>query len=291
MNCTEKLEQGHKLILAGPEHIISRGDRNDPTAMMRLEYLAIYDLLSGLVGKDRLMVVNNYDEIRRYKEKVPLTAVGNLQRDFRAWPREAHSYLPGMLLCNFEAWKSPSGWRRPWMLGEGGAVLSTRQTILVSGALKEVAEEEISFLRHSSYKVGILPSPYLSLAGIVPGHIDGYSTLIEDKDGQPVLLVAKRYYEQNRGTTYQIDEAAAATECRKIVIDDYNLPPLAFNLLQFSDHSIAMTGGAAPLENILKGILGEKLVHTTTIPLVHIPTKRKGSIRCLTNTVPEYFLD
>lgn len=122
------------------------------------------------------------------------------------------------------------------------------------------------------------------------GHIDGHAALIEDENGQLALVVADSYSHQGNHTRKLIRGAAEAIGAEMKEVYDYNLPPLAFNLVQFEDRSIAITNSEArDLEVTLAMLVGKDKVFTTEVPLVKIPELTCGGIRCLTNIISPTF--
>ncbi len=122
-------------------------------------------------------------------------------------------------------------------------------------------------------------------------HIDGHLALIYDKDQEPVLLAAHSYFHQNPQTTIAVGRIRRELGVDRETIDDYTLPPLALNLLQLDTGDIIMTSQADVLERRLKDMVGADRVHTTEVPIIKIPNRARGSIRCMTNIVPVSLLE
>ena len=315
----KRIAPGYKLALAGPNFISlaaievtteAEGDSyslNRPllNSLMQ-EYLAIYILLLGMVGSDRLVVTKNvggdYSKLpsvlkRELTREIPdlhPQQIPSLPNNFQCWPRDAHTYIGGQFFPRTKAWKGQFGYIRGSWLGEGGRVLTSGNTALVGDeSWYNFYQEEINSLRERGCKVSYLepPNDILLPGNRVPGHLDSDAALIQDQSGKPFVLVSSSYYNQYKEAKEVIDNAAKEIEGEVVVIEDQNLPHQAFNLIQFNDLSIAMTGGAKRLENTLRELLGDDKIHTTRIPIKLIPSELGGSIRCLTNLVPQHLLD
>ena len=319
----ERLKLGQKLLLAGHsflaafafEHDINgvpvfRNNINEKyfNNLMR-EYFSIHKLLSGLVGKENLLITENYLTIGKgSRDKVqyedvrlpssdfdlPTIAAPFMNSHYHSWPRDAHVMLGAEILTNKDAWTvqdkdiSVSG------LGEGGKVLVKDKAILVTPDIHKSSKDEIGKLTKEGYHIGVLPrvNPVKQKYGFMNEHIDGHASLIKDKDDNLALVVADSYLRQGNDTYKNIKTACKATGAEIVEVDDRNLPPLAFNLLQFEDKSIAVTNSVArDLEVTLHDLVGRDKVFMTEVPITYIPKLARGGIRCLTNAIPSWVIN
>lgn len=324
---SEKLKPGHKLILPDPMALLSlayKGERRDITdrvavvsgieginedifAALSTEYIVMHHLLSSLVGPERMFVVKTSlislkDQVGgssfTYEEKF---APREMQQDLGskravflskgagAWPRDAHTLIDGEILTRPNAWSMQDEHIRPSNLGEGGKVLIRNKTLFVTKDIWDSEKRELKELQEKGFRVAYLP--YIAKpdpnSKYDEDHLDCHASLLEDKKGELVLLVAKSYAFQGKKTRKQLREACERTHVRIIEIDDSLLPPLALNMLQFKDRSVAVTADPSnTLTDILTDIVGKDKVFPTEVPLVQIPLLAGGGIRCLTNEIP-----
>jgi hypothetical protein len=164
-------------------------------------------------------------------------------------------------------------------------VLSRRGAVLVGQETSWETDRDLGDLIDYGLNVGIMPIVDPRIHDVA-NHIDGVATLIEDRSGDVVLLVARSYYDQDFGASKDIDHAVKSANTGLVIVDDEKFPPLAFNLIQFDDLTIAMTNGAEKLQRALTELTGSDAVHTTKIPIEQFPRLGSGSIRCLTNILP-----
>lgn len=160
--------------------------------------------------------------------------------------------------------------------------------MLISDDLASGCGYEKTVLEKAGYQVASLPDTAAPEDYAVPKHRDGHASLIEADSGDLVLAVAKSYYQQKR--RHQIDRATEELGIRRVVVDDQDFPPLAFNGIQLADKTIIITAGAPSLEEALKDLVGSNRVYTTDVPIRIIPRKSRGSIRCLTTPLPDSIL-
>jgi hypothetical protein len=319
----ERLKPGQKLLLAGHsflaafafEHDINRiplfknNLNEDRLNNLMKEYFSIYGLLSGLVGKENVLVTDNCLEVgkstygKTVHEEVRLPD-GNLNLQtiaapfitdyYHCWPRDAHSLINGKVLTNKDTWTvqdkdiSVSG------LGEGGKVLVKDQAILITPDIYKSSKDEIGRLIKEGYRIGVLPfvDPSKQKHEFRADHIDGHASLIKDKDDKLTLVVADSYSRQGNDAMKFIREGCSTIGAKIVGVDDQYLPPLAFNLLQFEDKSIAMASALfRDLEVTLSGLVGGDKVFMTDTPITYIPKLAHGGIRCLTNTIPSWVIN
>lgn len=175
-------------------------------------------------------------------------------------------------------------------MGEGGAVLQRNNTVLISKAKRSsIDRKTIQDLVGQGFKVGYLPRVDVTrqkFQDYAVEHNDGHAALVEDNSGKSNLVVARSYVSQSMMTRDEIQTAAKASGVKEVVdVDDRNLPPLSFNLIQLADGSVAMTGGAEDLEKIISQMVGPEKVNTTDEILEDLVEALTGSMRCLTNTL------
>lgn len=313
---SEKIPHGYKLLMGTPAVTggLARSlDSSNKASLdheklnpLLAEYRAVHGLLTNLAGSDNLKVLNSkinwgLPSVPKSDDRDFTTMTSDIQQVkspvqwqsyYNHWPRDAHSYINGTMYAHPEAWKSEDLNRLPdnlpferSELGEGGAVLTRKDVVMVGRETSWEAEGEIEELQTNGINLGVLP--IVDSKHNVANHIDGFATLVEDKYNDIILLIAKSFYDQSSNATREIDHAVKKANTGLLVVDDNNFPPLAFNLIQFDDLTVAMTGGAEPLRNTLSSLVGQNAVHTTKIPIERIPRLGSGSIRCLTNVIPE----
>jgi hypothetical protein len=123
-------------------------------------------------------------------------------------------------------------------------------------------------------------------------HLDRAMAFIKGEDNRDYLLVDESYYAENKppwgAYAEDVQKACAELDVNLVVIDSQPEDVLyALNLVQFEDRSIFMSKGAPSLERIVREIVGENRVFTTTHPVIYFPMLRKGGIRCLTLNAPK----
>lgn len=308
---TERIKPDFKLVLAGPgvglldqepfDHIerpwpwLTEHEFNE--ASLR-EYFAIYNVLKNVVSTENLVVIRNDDaevnvqHMRTWPrpEAVNISSILDPRHYYRNWPRDALTLVGDEVLLRRRAWRGDSG----WLLGEGGAVLSRNRTLLVAkGLFTEGGCDEVNYLsRKRGMQIASLPDvKSFAKTSYIKYHIDGHSSLIENRDHNLVLFVARSYFLQDRGRDRsQIEMATKNLGIGLEVVNDKNLPPLAFNLVQLDDGAVVMTGGADELESAISQVVGREKVFATDRPIELIPTYGGGGIRCMTNIFPQYLI-
>lgn len=315
---TERLLPGHKILLGGPAGLLNVNCTRDKPSLQKkvkfdeqlaqqmfAEWFSIYSLLAHLVGKDNVVVADTDAAVERNNKgffvnrgstnllnglNFNTAGAPYLSEDFLCWPRDAYTLLDNKILANIYAWGvTPPKNVKLSGLGEQGKVLIKDKAILVAPDIWATSQNEISELKQSKFKVGCLPCIDTTKQNykLVDMHIDGHSALIKDKNGDLVLLVANSYFYQRKGTGELIMQAANMVEAKVVVVDDSRLPPLALNLIQFEDGSIAFTNSDAPdLEYTLASLVGDDKIFKTAIPITTLPSRALGGMRCLTNILP-----
>jgi hypothetical protein len=313
---SERLLPGHKLLLADPASLLafSLAKKSPSEKMFKLderlmlsifaEWHSIYNLFVNLVGKDNIVVSKTDITVGKHNkdssidrksfdlpEKLSFGAIGIpfLSKFYLSWPRDAYIALADKIFANPKAWNMPSKDIEISELGEQGKVLTKNKAILVTPDVWKKSRHQISELTQDGFDVGCLLNVDKCKQNyrFEESHIDGHSALIEDKNGDLVLLVADSYSHQGNGARKLIKQAADTVGARMIEIDDRNLPPLALNLIQFEDGSIAFTNSEAKdLEITLAELVGNNKLFKTKIPLIAVPRLSSGGMRCLTNILP-----
>ncbi|MBI4089202.1 MAG: hypothetical protein HY424_00685 [Candidatus Levybacteria bacterium] len=316
---TERLKPGCKLLLPSPDflaafayankenkRVVSTMKPNEKTLYALFEeYDAIYSLLAQLVRKENIFVTKTkfligknggdilFTEEVRLPQKLldkyrPIGAHFLTSDQYKCYPRDAHTFVDGKILANKNAWSISEDIVRSG-LGEGGRVLTRGKVIFITRDINRNFKDETARLRQSGFRIGVLPfvDPREQKHDFKEDHIDGHATLIEGQSGKLSLIVADSYSRQGNHTRRMIREACEFVGVKMVEVDDSNLPPLALNLIQFEDRSIAMTNSEAyDLELTLVNMLGRDKVFTTDVPLVKIPHLTCAGIRCLTNIIP-----
>lgn len=302
----ERIKPGFKLVLAGPDVALLDQEPLDHIerpwpwhtehefneASLR-EYFAIYNVLKNVVQAKDLVVIKGLHEayIQNHIQtgSMPETAdIPLLDAYYQNWPRDTLTLVGEKVLPRHGVWKGDNGW---W-LGEGGAVLSRNRTLLVAESLFIESGAEIKWLLQRGIRVAKLPHVQsFTRTSYYKHHIDGHAALIESKDHSLVLLTAESYFLQGRGRDRKrIEKTVKKLEIDLQVVNDKNLPPLAFNLVQLDDGAVVMTGGADELESAISQVVGREKVFATDRPIELIPTYGGGGIRCMTNIFPQYLI-
>lgn len=293
MNKPERIPQSHLFIVGDTNSITSRtrnasyksrallGEKGlsveDVQRPLMMEYHSVLEVLEEVIGPDRLAIIGKNVHIAHFPES------------YNSWPRDTFTLIDnGVIMLNKQAW----GWdlRRVWFeepdLGAGGTILARQKTILFGGCFVDSTRRSAVKLKQLGFQVAPIPFVKYSNYPYAEYHIDGHASLVEAKNGRLHFLVAASYFNQDRNTSYEIDKVSEDLDMDLDVLDDRNLPPLAFNLVQLADNSIIMTAGAPQLEEVLRDLVGPGHVFTTSTVLTNIPTELKGSIRCMTNVLP-----
>ncbi len=315
---TERIPSGHKILMPDSMALATLsmkrpGDEGisfmptiDQEALTGLlnEHAAIKALLIDLVGRRNVIIARTsmISDTHGDGISVARTAPIDVLPDSRnvpfleqsygvCWPRDAFSVINGQILINRRLWTYADGLVRPSSFGDGGKVLPWKQTILVSKDIWDAQKRaEIVDLRNQGLKVGFLPRVDPDKQewdfNWEQNHIDGHNSLIEDRNGGMNLLVAKSYFDQSKDTRKGLEYSTDSVGAKLWVVDDEHLPPLAFNLEQFLDGTVAMTKGAQALEQVVTELVGPEKVRTTSTQLWYIPGEGQGGIRCITNILP-----
>lgn len=286
------------------------------------EYQFTLDALSNIVGKDRIMLVadrraaeltdgllaKGMDESTLYSKYPQFDLLYSGNGLSMAYPRDVATtydnrlFIAPSVLTDYQG----EGFDRKSLLSEGGAVLNSGDVVLLSEKLRNTdptAEAQRNMLRQLGYKVAWFPGcdPEKQPRGkkaIVAGHIDSHASLVEGKDGEQNLLVARSFFEQSSPTKEKVKRASDFTGAHLVVIEDSDLPHLAFNLIQFRNGVIAISqtgkeGGTeyipSTLETALDGIVGPEKVIVLP-PLRNIPQRTQAGIRCMSNILPTEFI-
>lgn len=293
MSKSEQVPQNHLFIVGDTSSIMSRA-RNisykarallgkkgssveDAQRPLMMEYCSVLEVLQEVIGPDRLAIIGKNLTVPHFSEI------------YTSWPRDAFTLIDdGVIMPNKSAWS----WdlRRIWFdepdLGAGGTILARQKKILFGGCFVDSTRRSAVKLGQAGFQVSPMPFVKYSNYPYAEYHIDGHASLVEAANGRLHLLVASSYFNQDKATSFEIEKASGALDMDLDVLEDKNLPPLAFNIVQLADNSIVMTAGAPQLEEVLADLVGPTRVFTTSMVLTNIPRELEGSIRCMTNILP-----
>lgn len=196
-------------------------------------------------------------------------------------------------------------------LGEGGRIHIRRDVALVPNIIGLKSGwnlvDPMSFtgpLVKRGFRVGLLPhnvfrelDPANDLSGYVPEiHVDRTSAFIEDQQGKLHLIVAPGVQSGFTGITTPPQLTAEQTlECYKRVCDQLGINlhvpskiavPGSLNLVQFRDKRVLMTNGDEEVYGLVCGLVGDKNVFRTPIPIRRYPVQSTGGVRCLIGELP-----
>jgi len=222
----ERLKPGYKLLLAGPgflggfafkevgrinEILKSVGDFDEALARTLLyEYFSIHSLFSRMVGKENIVVIktstievksstNNMIAALKRVQFPDNSEFKQIDADFLSqgylnWPRDAYTLLDDKLMVDSTALKINGDNIIKSSLGEGGQVLVRKKAILVTPGIWKYNKTEINSLQGQGYRVGYLPfvDETKQKYDFMETHIDGHSTLIEDREGKLNFLLQAR---------------------------------------------------------------------------------------------------
>lgn len=284
----ETLAHGCSLIIAAERAIVGAvGEKEDskdnPSGEIQRklleEYRAIEKAFFETVGWGKIIVIG--------ENNIPA-----LDLHYHSWPRNAHTIIGGQVYVVPDAWKVQDSRVIKTEFGNGGAVLTKGNAVVAANVAIYDIEEEVEALRERGIRVGVIPpvSPLSQKCAFAYDDIDCHVALVENRDSELNLFVAKSYFDQDVRTGEEIRRAAEEIESRLTVIEDAGLPPFSFNLVQFSDLSVVMTSGAPVLEESIMELVGEEKVHTTDVPIVEIPKRKMGGISCMTNITPDFLI-
>lgn len=260
------------------------------------ELMSIGEALKKAVGKEKIIEIRSPVQEKNGQAFSPLDKL-KLARvpclvERRNYPRDAHLYLtefgdnfiinPGTWILSYRNSDFSNS-----NLGESGAVIHSRDIVLTTS--KRWNLPNTINMREKLSGRGYLMDylPYVDpVDGNVQGHIDGHAALIEEKEGNIVLLVAESYYQQNSKTMQRISEVGLNTRVDIRAVKT-NLP-LELNLVQFRDGKVVMTGGTKETQTLVEDLVGKDKVITTNVPIQWIPKRRSAGIRCITNIIPSF---
>lgn len=284
------------------------------TDNMFTEYIWVLDVLSKHVDRRNITIVKNKVVTLKENPKTLGYSVEDIEcpdiEEYEnvglnasdphgtIWLRDRFMTIGGVSFLNPEAFPyfKDSDDAVKSFLGEGGAVLTAGNAVLVSEDLWRIRKQDPGFaiLQRKGFICAPLPPidpKKQKYDSFNKSHIDGHAALIIDKDGILRLLVAESYSRQGHKTREVLRFAAETVGAEMGEIDDANLPPLALNLIQFKDGSVvASSGETNDLTFVLELLLGKDKVLQTEVPLIRIPSILAGGIRCMTNTLPTSLL-
>ena len=290
-----------------------RLDRN--AQILGEEYFYLLGLLREHIGADNIVIVRNRIimlkdlpdsdfrdvHITHYPDLSEFESVDlSVSQDHPSiWTRDGFSTIGDITFVNPKFFSGVDEDEKviSSSLGEGGSVLVAGNAVLVSENLWIEKNQDRGFnvLKRLGFTVAPLPPVDPNKQKYVfinESHIDCHAALIIDPSGKLHLLVAESYSRQGNGTRKRIRFAADTIGAKVFEVDDRNLPPLALNFIQLADKTAIVTGSeTADLTFVLDNILGANNVRVTSVPLLAIPAMLAGSIRCMTNTIPESLLN
>lgn len=189
-------------------------------------------------------------------------------------------------------------------LGEGGKVLKLGRKVLVSDprGFFKTRDAYVTYLRRLSnrFQLGFLPHPQALEMDIrknkrsvfLSNHLDRAAAFLKGKDERDYLLLDKHYVDESHPSVgsyrAQIQETCQNLDIIPVVVDRTRESiPYALNLEQFADKSVLLTGGDAPLAQMVREIVGADKVHVTDRPIMFYPLYRNGGIRCMLLHAPK----
>lgn len=306
---------GHKLIMPSIDFLLPFAiDTNDPSnALVRslagarvnesrlrdfvLEHSAIYSALEAVVGSENMIVIQTSvisikngiaGETSANQDKTPYVPqeFPYLRSINKGWPRDAHTLIDGQIHAHKSYWTRDDEALLDSPLGIGGSVLVSGNAVITTPEVyRECKEKRVSVGKR---KIVQVPSvlPQSQKFDFDETHIDGHLALVRGKSGKNGLFAARSYASQAKGVVARLRDAAQQIQAELFIVEDFPMPFLALNLVQFSDGTVVMTADAEELETKLKRFVGRDKVVTTPVPIDAIPESAGGGIRCLTNILP-----
>ena len=199
------------------------------------------------------------------------------------------------------------------LYGEGGRVLCSRNTILVSeyltlGKHRPLEKARIEDFSQMKINLGLFPLPVSSIfslskeSKLIPNdHLDRVSCLIEGKDKKLYLVVDPNIHtlKKDENKNWVVQNTEKSLEGIGIICQQLGIKlcypekmevPYALNLFQFENGKILMTGGDDSTYHIIAEIVGEEMVTRTEVPIQLYPIFNNAGIGCLINKLPSTLL-
>lgn len=301
-------------------------DFDTVAAKLREEYLAIAWSLTEM-GIDFRIIHAHQNQIDKQVLGVCIQKLGCRGADFSEkyfppsviYPRDFAIVLPGVILVNSQVTqlfiKEKDNYKIiPSPYGEGGRVLTSDRTILVSerlcteeGKSRPAKSRDLEKVTNAGIKVGLLPPPVtqiLTSSGFTNrscfnDHLDRVACLISGRNSTLHLVVDPKIYTAKwRGgkdipwTPIRPEETLERLKsiCEPLGIAVHKPKslrvPYSLNLLQFPDGRVLMTEGDENVAEVISRIVGEEKLFKTPTPIRFYPVWDYAGIRCLVSEAP-----
>ncbi len=302
-------------------------DEDEIIDRLREEFLAIVFSLNQM-GIDFRIVYAHKDEIDMGVIRACIQGFGCRLAGFSedyfppyiVYPCDFATVLPGLILVNSKACELRVSQKGDYKIlsspfGEGGRVLTSQKTMLVSERLIEeethsrpVGPQDLEEIIQEGINVGTFPFPLAQTFSaskrsnevFINDHIDRVGCLIQGKDEGlhlvvDPLIVTAVWNGKNRGSLWT---PRTPEETRKKITDsckpfgiNVHYPktlkvPYSLNLVQFRDGRILMTDGDDEVEGVITEVVGEAKIFKTPIPIRFFPVWSYAGIRCLVSEAP-----
>ncbi len=173
--------------------------------------------------------------------------------------------------------------------GEGGRVLTCGDSIFVAERFLDdnvpMVMPRTEALEQLGLRVGLLPLPIAGTLSrkmienkfVLNDHLDRVACLIKNQEGKLHLVIDPRIYtgiitDKNSWSPCESQESLNKIRnvCEQMKIElcypDKIEVPYIFNLVQFSDGRVLMSGGCDSAYRLIADIVGEEKITTTEIP-------------------------
>jgi len=226
---------------------------------------------------------------------------------YSAFPRDLWGYIGDTPLHNSKVINRRKKGNYGSVLGEGGKVISTGNKMLACLYNRENSTEGAMLrkLRGKGYIiVRIFPLATRRNDQSVPDeeiemidHIDLSACIVRAADGSDHLIIDEKspFVCQGRKGSGKLNEEqqqrtfSAIGAKLEVTVHQVNpIMPYGLNIPQFFDGKVLMTQGEPEVESLLKELMGDENVRTTSVPIRAIPVFRNAGIRCLTNEYRVY---
>jgi len=302
-------------------------DENEIIDRLREEFLAIILSLKQM-GIDFRIVYAHEDKVDMKAIGICIQALGCRLAGFSEdyfppyiiYPRDFATVLPGLILVNSKAGELKVSQKGGYKIlsspfGEGGRVLTSQKTMLVSERLVEeeshsrpVGSQDLKEIIQEGINVGTFPFPLAQMFSAskrtnrasINDHIDRVACLIQGRDKGLHLVVdplieTAVWRGKNRDSLWTLRTPGETREkitgsCKPFGINVHYPKalkvPYSLNLIQFRDGRILMTGGDDEVEGLITEIVGEDKIFKTPIPIRFFPVWSYAGIRCLVSEAP-----
>jgi len=250
--------------------------------------------------------------------------LGNISPPLSMFPRNYCAVLHNiryLLLSNDIAGKiniRKNGWQLLTSeYGDGARVLSQGDTAIICDRLTQKGESldggHLDIIKKAGMRVARFPPMLISrfsksrnkpVSFAYNDHLDRGACFIKGRDDKLYLvvdpaLVTADWEKPTDGCLWQYRSAQDTKEYLKRIMDPLGVTvcwpkkievPYALNLVQFPDGKVLMTGGDRGVRALIAGIVGEKNVFVTPIPIRCYPVWLYGGIGCLIGEIPDSLL-